>query len=145
MIKDIVEAAFKKEMKKLVGEKSDVFQFLLTHPRRQKCMDNITSEVFKLELSSKVILTSAKIESITNDVVRIFVNAATLEAIQKKESKAEQRRQRLEADRESELMGQKDEWIKDGLIKEEEREETFIAPKIPKPKKPKKKKIMIAT
>lgn len=92
-----VEQEFDRELKRVFGQKPEVLNMFLKHPRREKVIDNICSEIVKLDLYKGIKLKNHnKVIEMKNNIVKgavsIFATVALEHAEQQAKSSAEKAR-----------------------------------------------------
>ena len=74
--KTLIERAFNGELKRIFAPKNEVKQFLLKHPRKKICIENLVTEVRKAELSNAIKMDLPKLEFLGKSFAKTFAKLA---------------------------------------------------------------------
>ena len=80
--KELVTAAFDSEIERIFAPKEDIKNFLLTHERKSKCINNLLHEISLIELSKAVKIDRDRIMGLSADFARTF-SKASLEFVER--------------------------------------------------------------
>lgn len=75
-IKEIVRTAFDKEIKRIFGEKPELYNFIMKHERKNLCIDNLEKEIRLTELTHPRLLRRDNIEFLGTSYAKTFAKLA---------------------------------------------------------------------
>ena len=75
-LKRMVSDAFNKELKQVYAEKHEVRKFLLEHPRKHVCLNNLVQEIKLMEMKTTIKLDRARIEMLGKTYAHTFSKLA---------------------------------------------------------------------
>jgi len=78
--RQLIEKHFDAFINETFKEKDSIKLFLLAHNRKEMCINNITSEIFKAELKSPKVMTKENLEFVATEFARTFCNLALKKA-----------------------------------------------------------------
>lgn len=70
--RDILVTAFDAELTRVFGKNQDILSFLISHERKDACINNLLKEIRSIELGRAVKLDKPRIEMIGADFARTF-------------------------------------------------------------------------
>ncbi len=112
-----VEKRFNEALTDDFGKKPEILKFLKEHPRKKLCLDNLCEQIEIAERRTHQIIWNVKAYShMIGSVARMFAKAAIGYAEEQQISSVEKIRRITESDRDAQLQGQLQEFIKEGAL-----------------------------